>query len=346
MSHTTDPAPSPPSDRRHRTVHRRARCALAVAGLGAAVLATACQPVAPPAGTTTTTAIRNTVPVPASTWKLIGGDEFDGTAVDPARWRALHSTYGDGNLELACLTPANVSEGGGSLAITPRRQTATCPGGVTRQYTSGFLSSRDAGRYYPLELRVEMRARLPHAQGLWPALWLRHIDGASTAEIDIMEYFHAQVPGRTTQTLHLDGVANVAKATTGFEPPNQPAGWHTWAVEIVRVDADGDGIRDDVEFRFTTDGRETLRFTDVRHLWANSGDPQRTWDVAVNLAVGGRWVGRPDGALGVLEDLGRCAQAGTPPACQTTGINRVDWGSPASTTFAVDYVRLYQRTAT
>ncbi|MCU1372540.1 MAG: hypothetical protein JWO77_3734 [Ilumatobacteraceae bacterium] len=315
----------------------------------------ACQPANPPNGstststptatTTTTTRTTTTTPSGSGSWTLIGGDEFNGPGVDAANWRALHSTYGDANLELACLMPGNVAVAAGQATITPRHQPVTCPGGQARSYTSGFLSARDAGRYFPLEIRVEVRAKVPHAQGLWPAAWLRHVNGASSAEVDIMEYFHSAVPGRTTQTLHLDGRTNVAKATTAIEAPGAPSAWHVWAVEISRTDADGDGIRDDVSFRFLTDGAETLRYTDTRHGWAGSGDPRRTWDVALNLAVGGRWVGRPDGALGVLEDLGRCAQTGTPPACRTTGINRVDWAAPSANAYAVDYVRVYEHSS-
>src|SRR3546814_10914004 len=170
-------------------------------------------------------------------WRLVWSDEFDGSAVDTSVWKPYHSTYGDGNRELQCLTPGNVTASGGQLTITARQERLTCPNGSTRDYSSGFLGSRETGTYFPRYGRFEMRAKVPHAQGMWPAFWLRHRNGAGVAEVDIMEYFHSQVPGRTTGTLHLDGRHNISKRSIPFEAPTATPGWPTWAVEIEPVAA-------------------------------------------------------------------------------------------------------------
>jgi len=282
----------------------------------------ACKPEVPP-----------TVVEPPG-WSWVGGDEFSGTTVDSSRWKAYHNTYGDMNNELACLTPANVTLSGGTLRIVARKQVMACPGGTTEQYSSGFLGSREVSTYYPRYARFEVRAKLPHAQGLWPAFWLRHRGGASVAEVDVMEYFHSQVPGRTSQALHLDGRTNLSRKTTTFESPTAAPGWHTWAVQI---DPDPHGVK----FTFSMDGSTTLSYVDDQHAWSNA-DPAATWDIALNLAVGGTWVGRPDDTLGYLRDLDRCSIAGTPPSgCSTLGINRVNW---AASTYEIDYVRVFTRT--
>ncbi|HWJ96762.1 MAG TPA: family 16 glycosylhydrolase, partial [Acidimicrobiales bacterium] len=141
---------------------------------------------APPTTTTTTTAPASTtttaVPAPSG-WKLVGGDEFNDSTLDTSKWKPYHNNYGAGNLELECNTPSNVAEGGGSLKITAKKQTVACPNAGTYNYTSGFVGSRDVNKYYPRYARFEMRAKLPHAQGLWPAFWLRHRNGAGTAEV-------------------------------------------------------------------------------------------------------------------------------------------------------------------
>ena len=314
----------------------------AVGLAGFALVLAACQPTPPvtpiDGGEPTPTTVAPTTPVVTpSGWTLVGGDEFDGGSLDTSKWKPYHNTYGDGNNELACLTPDNVRQGGGSLKITAERETVACPGGTTESYTSGFIGSRETGTYYPKFARFEIRAKLPHAQGLWPAFWLRHRNGASTAEVDIMEYFHSQVPGRTTQTLHLDGRYNISKKTTTFENAQTPTpGWHTWAVEIL---PDPNGVR----FTFFLDGSATHTFVDTQHDWASS-DPASTWDIAVNLAVGGKWVGVPDDSLGYLRDLNRCSISGTAPnGCSSAGINRVDWSDPADSTYEVDWVRVYTK---
>ncbi|WP_426571184.1 glycoside hydrolase family 16 protein [Aquihabitans sp. McL0605] len=294
-----------------------------------AVTTTTAAPITPT--TTTTTA----VPSGLAGWKLVGGDEFNDTALDGSRWQPYHSNYGSSNLELECNTPNNVSESAGSLRIVAKKQAVTCPSGGAMNYTSGFVGSRETGTYYPRYARFEMRAKLPHAQGLWPAFWLRHHNGAGTAEVDIMEYFHSQVPGKTTQTLHLDGVSNVSKKTTAFENPANKPGFHTWAVEIT---PDPAGVR----FTFYVDDVQVHTYVDAKHAWTSSADAASTWDIALNLAVGGRWVGSPDGTLGYLDQLNRCSIAGTAPgSCSTSGINRVDWSDPADETYQIDYVRVY-----
>src|SRR5690606_18547671 len=152
-------------------------------------------------------------------WTLHWSDEFDGDSVDETSWRVYHNTYGDGNNELACLTPNNVSVQDGALHIVAKREQVTCPSGAQRQFTSGFLGTRERGLYFPRFARFEMRAKLPHMNALWPAFWLRHRDGAGIAEIDVMEYFHASDPGAPSIALHLHGTYNVLKGTRAFEAP-------------------------------------------------------------------------------------------------------------------------------
>ncbi len=299
----------------------------------------ACQPVPPTTSLgigATTTATTTTVVPPTSGWALVGGDEFNGNAVNSTNWKPYHNTYGDGNHELACLTPNNVVESGGALSITAKKEQVTCPGGSVRQYTSGFIGSRDVGKYFPRYARFEIRAKVPHAQGLWPAFWLRHRNGASVAEVDVFEYFHSQHPGKGYATLHLDGRKNLSKGSVGFESPSSVSGWHTWAVEI---SPDPSGVR----FDFFMDGTKFHSYVDTQHNWA-SADPSATWDIAINQAVGGDWVGGPDDRLGYLANLNRCSISGAAPTgCTTTGINRVDWADHADATYAIDYVRVFVR---
>lgn len=281
-------------------------------------------------GTVTAT---NCIPtVNLCNYTSVFNEDFNGTALNTAVWKPYYNTYGDANKELECNTPNNQSVSNGTLKIVAKRETVVCNGGATRDFTTAFLGTRETGTYFPKYGYYEMRAKLPHAQGLWPAFWLRHINGASTAEVDIMEYFHSQVPGKTTSTLHLDGVSNVSKRSILFEAPTLAPAWHTWAVNIVPSGAD-------VVFTFYLDGVQFHTYTDTTHVWANN-TTTNSFDIALNMAVGGKYVGRPDDALGYLFDLNTCAQGGTPPsACNSTGILRASLPS----TYEVDYVHVYQK---
>jgi hypothetical protein len=270
-------------------------------------------------------------------WRLVWSDEFDGDSLDTSVWRPYHNTYGDGNKELQCNTPGNVTVGEGTLKITAERERVTCPNGSERDFTTGFLGTRENGVYFPRFARYEMRARIPHAQGLWPAFWLRHRDGAGVAEVDIMEYFHSQVPGRTSATLHLDGRLNLSKQTAFIEQPTLNPGWHTWAVEI-------DEAPNGVVFRFLVNDQVIHTYTDTQANWAERHPDQPLFDIAVNMAVGGNWVGHPDDPLGYLRNLDRCAKWNDPgPApdnCNAEGIQRARFPM----TYEIDYVRVYERT--
>jgi beta-glucanase (GH16 family) len=331
---------------------RRSRSPSARTWLGALAVVTAlaaCQPApttpnssttttttttAPRPTTTTTRPITTTTTLPAAT---ASGDEFAGSTLDAQRWRALSGTYGNaGGGSRHCLVSRNVTVSGGTLKILSAKAEMTCSG-ETLPYTSGFIASRDADRYYPLEGTFSIRARVPAAQGIWPAFWLRHRDGARVAEVDIFESFHAQAPGRATQALHLDGQTNTAQQSTWFETPSAAPGWHTFAVRIRRVAADGSANRNDIAFDFSVDGRPSLSFVDVDPAWPAAADPAATWDIAVSTAVDGRWAGNPDGVLGQLDQLRRCSMGGTYPACSSAGIRRVDWSKPV--VFEVDWVR-------
>ena len=98
------------------------------------------------------------------------------------------------------------------------------------------------------------------------------------------------------------------------------------------IEPDPSGIR----FTFSLDGVDYHSYVDTQHNWANSVDPKATWDIALNVAIGGDWLGDPAGTLGYLPNLNRCAQGGTPPsACKTDGILRAQF----QTDYQVDWVR-------
>lgn len=231
-------------------------------------------------------------------WPLVWSDEFEGSQLDATRWDVEdRSTFGDGNLELACLMdrPENVALEDGVLALTARRESpplacrktdARFPEG--RDYSSGFVSTEDRAswRY----ARVEVRAALPTepgtSAGLWPALWMRP-DDRGVGEIDIMEALGTGADraeaGLIHQTLHYDYTG--AKPKVGFVP-ELPAGFdptefHTYAVQTQpgRID-------------WLVDGKVTFTVDAEKAPWVDEvlASP---YFLRMNLAVGGRWPGDP-----------------------------------------------------
>ncbi|MFZ0159587.1 MAG: family 16 glycosylhydrolase [Kineosporiaceae bacterium] len=233
-------------------------------------------------------------------------DDFSGTALDPGAWTALNtSTFGDGNLELACLTSrsSNLAVDGGALALTARREASplACgsadtrfPGG--RDYSSAFIQTK--GKKAFTYGRFAMRAKLPTAQGvskgLWPGFWMRPVDGG-VGELDITEAIGSGGTGtpstveatRVHQSIHYDYVPThpmqkaVATFPTGSTPSN---GLHTYAVEW-----------DPGQIQWFVDGRLTQTRTTSTTPWLATAF-SRPMYLRLNLAVGGRWPGSPDDA--------------------------------------------------
>ncbi|MBP7820978.1 family 16 glycosylhydrolase [Candidatus Saccharibacteria bacterium] len=313
-------------------------------------------------------------------WILGWSDEFSGSTVDTSQWGVYDPSnnkgrYGDGDPGfLPCLSKDNAIVGSGALTIQSKKEQMACNKGITTDYTSAFIGSRDANKYYPLYGRYEMRAKIPHGQGIWPAFWLRHVNGSSAAEVDIVELFHNSNPGSVTQTLHFPNSigSNIAKKGVPFETAVKGSGgWHNFAVDIEQVYS---GRDDTVKFTFWVDNLKTLEYTNTNATsWAGIADKTRAWDIALNTAIGGEWVGNPDSNLGwgaanggvcLLERPQRatanpatCSKERTagkwysdamPSAPSQDGIDDI-WLAPwnyngqTSADYIVDYVRYYSK---
>ncbi len=267
-----------------------------------------------PATPTTPTTPTTTPPPPdgndrGSQPRLVWADEFD--SFDPLVWRAEHSTYGDGNGELQCYRPENVSVGDGALVLRAKTETYTCPNGSTREVTSGMVRGRvefDHGQR--IEFRVKINPADPDDQhGLWPALWASSWNGGGWprgGEVDWLEYVGKE-PTRAHHTIHYLGTdgrrAKVPKAVELGERFSDS--WHVIAFDWT----------DDLVWYL--DGREVQRIRAAEvsatdNPFLDSADA--ITQIKLNLALGGSW----GGPLG-------------PTTLDATG----------STNFAVDYVRIY-----
>lgn len=238
-------------------------------------------------------------PQDARGWTLVWQSEFNDGGLDPTQWQVENrSTYGDGNLELACLMdrPENLLVAEGALSLIARREVpplacgtgdSRFPGG--RAYSSAMVTTQGHASWtYGL---VEVRASLPtvpgQSQGLWPAIWMRPDDGG-VGEIDIMEALGTgqdrAEEGKIHQSSHYDyqgthqPVTSVPALPAGFDP-TQP---HVYAVRVQP------GL-----LQWFVDGKVTFSVGSDSTPWLGEvlGKP---YFLRLNLAVGGRWPGDPD----------------------------------------------------
>lgn len=122
--------------------------------------------------------------------KLVWEDEFNGTALNEGDWTfeigdGCPSNCGWGNNELEYYQQANTTVVDGFLTIEARRESIG-----EKQYTSSRIKTQ--GKIKMKYGRVDVRAKLPEGQGIWPAIWMlgESIDSVGwprCGEIDIME---------------------------------------------------------------------------------------------------------------------------------------------------------------
>jgi len=145
-------------------------------------------------------------------FELVWSDEFDGTEIDATKWsydlgdgcQISQDLCGWGNNELEFYTDRSDNSylEDGNLVIKAIKEIPFYQG--QHQYTSARLVTKNKGDWkYG---RIDVRAKLPFGQGLWPAIWMLPTDNVyggwpKSGEIDIMENIGSE-PNRVFGTIH------------------------------------------------------------------------------------------------------------------------------------------------
>ncbi len=223
-------------------------------------------------------------------WTNVWSDEFNGTTVDLSKWTydtgtGCPSLCGWGNNELEYYTSRtnNAYVTNGMLHIVARQESY-----MGSSYTSAKLKT--LGLFAKKYGRFEFRAKLPHGQGYWPALWMMPRDSvyggwAASGEIDVMENKGSSY-NVVGGAIHYGGAwpANTYSATD-YTVPTAVTNFHVYALEWTT-----NSIKwyvDDVLFKTSIS-------------WYSSGGSypapfDQYFYIIMNLAVGGNYGGDPDG---------------------------------------------------
>ncbi|MBC7773413.1 MAG: glycoside hydrolase family 16 protein [Pyrinomonadaceae bacterium] len=200
-------------------------------------------------------------------WQLVWSDEFDGAAIDTTRWN-VRNAPGNTNNELQYYAPDEVTVSGGMLHLRSQRRNF---GG--RSYTSGLVETRR--KFAQTYGRVEICAKLPGTQGIWPAHWMLPESGIWPPEIDIMELLGHQ-PNTVHMTNHWGVWPQNQQRTGSYTGPDFTQGFHVFAMEWTPT-----------RIEWYVDG--------VIRMASNSGVSNGLpFYIILNTAVGGIWPGNPD----------------------------------------------------
>jgi hypothetical protein len=214
-----------------------------------------------------------TPPAPEGNWRMTFRDEFSGTSLNPvwhtAQWWDRQYTIVEGEEQVYDATGVSVSDG--MLHLTERRETK-----YGMPFVSGLVMTGGAQdvptlpKFNFLYGYLEVRAKLPAGQGLWPAIWMMPASyNDANGELDVLEVL-GNDPSRAYFTVHRHG------SQDGHEwaGPDFSQDFHTFA-----VDWQPDHVA------WYVDGIERARTTDPSLIC-----PEAMYPI-LNLAIGGDWGG-------------------------------------------------------
>ncbi|KAF0153244.1 MAG: bglA3 [Ignavibacteria bacterium] len=221
--------------------------------------------------------------VNAQSWKLVWSDEFNGSAINTSDWTfETGNNNGWGNNELQFYTgrPENATIVKGELIITAREESF---GG--RSYTSARMKTQ-AKKNFKYG-RIEAYIKIPLGQGSWPAFWMlgeniSTLGWPKCGEIDIMEHINNEtfIHG----TVHWANSSG-SHTSTGTKTSFDPNIYNLYAIEWTET-----------QIRWYINSRLYNTFYIVNNI-NNTEAFHKPFFIILNLAIGGRWPGSPNGTM-------------------------------------------------
>ena len=265
----------------------------AIVTFGSFIVANRADPTAVP---TTTTAVPTTTqappqaehPLTVGSWDLVLGDDFSSGGLDQETWATCYWWDDSGctiatTEELQWYLPENVAVSDGVLTLSAIREDTEGGDGLRYPFSSGMVSTGPASYQGTAGFAftygyVEMRARVPSGNGLWPSFWMLPIDFESKPEIDIMQVLGYD-PTRLRVHVHtVDATGAVESQGFGSIGLDLAEDWHVYGLWWT-----------DDEIVWYLDGAEVWRF-------GGADVPSEPMYLVANLAVGGDYAGPPDPA--------------------------------------------------
>ena len=205
-----------------------------------------------------------------TTWSPIFDEEFDEANLNTGVWNV--EDYGTDRYQNCCLnfgtqyfTAQDAMLNQGALRFTTENRSL---GG--KQYTSGAVTTEN--KFSFLYGRVDISARMPTGQGMWPALWM--LTGNTDHEINIMEMTND--PTIAYQTFHMN-VPNYNSYVFQCisQQPDLSTDFHLYSL-----------VWYPNSLSWSIDGVPTCQITQYI--------PQTPMYLLLDTAVGGGWPGQPD----------------------------------------------------
>ena len=217
-------------------------------------------------------------------YSLVWSDEFDGSVLNTESWNYEIGNSGWGNNELQYYRsgPSNVSLENGRMIITARKESFS-----GADYTSARITTQGKREFQ--YGRIDIRAKLPKGQGIWPALWMlganfSQVGWPACGETDIMELIGHQ-PNKVHATAHWGAQGAGSTYRTGtFTKPQGDFSQSYHVFSMIWVEGSLQFLVDDQLYH-------TVNNSHVSPATYRHNAP---FFFIANIAVGGNWPGSPD----------------------------------------------------
>lgn len=232
-------------------------------------------------------------------WKYAWGDEFNGNKLNTKKWKCELGPVRNKGASHSYV-PEAVTVKNGKLIITSAAKktpnpayeegSPAWPKSMKEQpYMSGSVTTRDI-KHFTAPGRLEFRAKVPKAKGVWPAIWTMHVNKygwPANGEIDILEHI-SQEPNRVYSIFRWgrDGGNQEQKVIRTTTIENYSKSFHTYALQW-----------DEEEMFIEIDGKEVGRIKMSEAQYPNGDNPLLTpCYLIINTAIGGpgTWPEQPD----------------------------------------------------
>lgn len=236
-------------------------------------------------------------------WTQTWADNFtgaNGTSPDSSKWNLvtgncivdsngnkLADGWGNSELENYTNSTKNVYQAGDHLVIKAQKEQTKDQFGKTFDYTSGKITT--LGKFSMKYGRIDIKAKLPVGNGLWPAIWMMPADNSygdwpASGELDITEN-KGRLPQEEYGTLHYGGPNNhiYTGATYTFPQGQSVNEYHVYSVEW-----------EPGEIRWYVDGKIYQKQNNWKNYGPNNDEKysfpapfDKPFYLILNLAVGG-----------------------------------------------------------
>lgn len=229
-------------------------------------------------------------------WVYAWGDEFNGSKLDPKKWKHELGVIRNQDAVQTYTKDCVKVRGGKLLLISKAKETKNSNYNPKKEhwthqrktmpYASGSVTTRDV-KHFECPGRLEMRAKIPKAKGVWPALWTMHVNQygwPANGEIDILEHI-SQEADRCYSIFRWgrNGGNQEYKVIRTTQIPDYHKDFHTYVLEW-----------DEEMMRILIDEKEVGRVQIAEANYPDGNNPLRTpCYLIMNTAIDG-WAESPD----------------------------------------------------